>query len=229
MFLTRLLLNSRSPEVRRDLGDVHDMHRRVLTGYPDQGLVDGARREYQTLYRLEVGTRGGVSLLVQSEAKPDWSRLPEHYLEHSFEPNPAITELGPLLARLQVGQRLRFRLRANTTKRLRGEAGVRGKRIELVGEERLVAWLCRKAAVSGFELAGRDAHADDPLPARYRVSVTEEAKARGRRGGGLLTFGSTLFDGELVVTESQAFAAALRGGLGAAKAYGFGLLSVAPV
>lgn len=241
MYLSRLLLSSRSPDVRRDLRNVHDMHRRVLTAFPDREIQDGARRAYGTLYRLETSPRGDVSLLVQSETEPNWSRLPDGYLLDCFEPNPATTELGPLLARLRPGQRLRFRLRANATKRLRGTDGKRGPRVELFGNERLLAWLVRKAQGAGFSLPLRDgvepgADGHSPPAAerscedihRYRVRVTEEPKVYGGRGGARLTFGSTLFEGELVVDDPAVFATTLKRGLGSAKAYGFGLLSVAP-
>ena len=228
MYLSRLLLNSRSADVRRDLVNVHDMHRRVLTAFPDLQLTDRARQEFQTLYRLESTAHGDVSLLVQSASSPNWDKLPPGYLVECFEPNPATTELTPLLERIRPGQRMRFRLRANATKRLRAEKDKHGKRIELVGTEHLLAWLGRKASSAGFELRIRDENETTPAVDRYAVRVTEEGKTRGHRAGAVLTFGSTLFDGELVVTDPAAFAAGLKLGIGSAKAYGFGMLSVAP-
>lgn len=50
----------------------------------------------------------------------------------------------------------------------------------------------------------------------------------GRRGTGQLTFGAVLFEGRLRVTDADLFRAALASGIGPAKAYGFGLLSIAP-
>ncbi len=43
-----------------------------------------------------------------------------------------------------------------------------------------------------------------------------------------LTFASVLFDGDLVVLDKMLFLEALSGGIGTGKAYGFGLLSIAP-
>ena len=42
-----------------------------------------------------------------------------------------------------------------------------------------------------------------------------------------MSFGSVLFEGELIVTDVEAFRAALVKGIGSGKAYGFGLLSIA--
>lgn len=228
MFLSRLLLSNRSPEVRRDLANVHNMHRRVLTAFADRELEDGARRAYGALYRTETSSRGEVALLVQSEAEPNWTRLPAGYLLECFEPNPALTSLAPVVARLKPGIRLRFRLRANATKRLFAGKEKRGARVELFGTERLLAWLLRKAERGGFQLAEREGLDVASELERYRVRIAEEPKVRGRRNGAALTFGSTLFEGELVVTDPQAFAATLKQGIGTARAYGFGLLSVAP-
>lgn len=44
-----------------------------------------------------------------------------------------------------------------------------------------------------------------------------------------LTFAAVRFDGRLQVTDRDAFVATLEQGIGKAKAYGFGLLSIAPV
>jgi CRISPR system Cascade subunit CasE len=42
-----------------------------------------------------------------------------------------------------------------------------------------------------------------------------------------MSFGSVLFEGELIVTDVKAFREALMQGIGSGKAYGFGLLSIA--
>lgn len=44
-----------------------------------------------------------------------------------------------------------------------------------------------------------------------------------------LTFSSVLFEGELEITDANAFRQTLAQGIGSGKAYGFGLLSIAPV
>jgi CRISPR system Cascade subunit CasE len=43
-----------------------------------------------------------------------------------------------------------------------------------------------------------------------------------------MTFGSVLFEGRLAITDTEQFRATLAAGIGSGKAYGFGLLSVAP-
>jgi len=222
MHLTRLVLNPRSADTRRDLGNAHNMHRRVMSAFPDEQLGAGARHKHGVLFRIE-DARGNLHLLVQSETEPDWSKLPDGYLLETFEPNPAHADLARHLRSLEAGQRLRFRLRANATKRAGNrDERHRGKRVELVGIEPCLKWLIRKQVVAGFALS-KTGHGTEN---EYDVRVTEEPKVRGGRSGKAITFGSVLFDGHLIVTEPDALRAAIARGFGTAKAYGFGLLSV---
>src|SRR5437762_524360 len=69
MYLSRLFLNPRSRDVRRDLSDCQDMHRTVLRCFPTAS--GPARQEHEILYRLET-TVARPQLLVQSRTAPDW-------------------------------------------------------------------------------------------------------------------------------------------------------------
>lgn len=93
MHLTRLLLNLRSADARRDLGNAHNMHRRVMSAFPDEQLGDGARGKHGVLFRVD-DVRGDTHVLVQSETAPDWGKLPIGYLRETFEPNPALADLS---------------------------------------------------------------------------------------------------------------------------------------
>jgi len=227
MQLSRLLLNPRSNDVRRDIANVHNMHRRVLSAFPDQRL-EAPRRHFQVLYRLEIAPDGIPSLLVQSEPTPLWEGLPHDYLLPSYDANPAVRPLGPLLDVVEPGATFRFRLRANPTKRLRTGTTVPGKRVELNGQDALMSWLERKAAAAGFEPARKPASTAESISWASSVTIFEESKVRGGRAGASITLGSALFEGQLRVTAPDAFKTALKGGIGTAKSYGFGLLSIAP-
>lgn len=101
MYLSRLILNPRSREVRRDLADCQAMHRRVMAAFPD-GLPEGeARASLGVLYRCDQGRDGRLVLLVQSRVAPEWSGLAEGYLlDTGGEPeNPAHKEVGGLYGR----------------------------------------------------------------------------------------------------------------------------------
>jgi CRISPR system Cascade subunit CasE len=215
MHLSRLLLNPRNRQTRRDLADCHDLHRTLLAAFP-QARSEAARAEFGLLFRLDTGRDGSAAVLVQSLHEPDWTRLPEGYLREPAASKPVAAIYDGLLA----NQRLTFRLRANPTKRLpilieNRKDKERGKRIELRREEDQLAWLVRKSGEHGFRLLGARVH--------------PEQKAMGERGGKPLAFGVALFEGELEITDAARFRQTLTEGIGSGKAYGFGLLSVAPV
>lgn len=225
MFLSRLLLNSNSREVRRDIHDCHQLHRTVMSAFPQTG--EQARAQYQVLHRLEEDERSGrIALLVQSGVSPDWTRLPPGYLL----PGPGslgCKEIGAHFEAILPGQVLRFRLLANTTKKVKaGPEGIRpnGRRVMLSTEEEQIAWLQRRAAAGGFALIEVSAA---PGVLDVMTRAVGGGRVHGRHSAGKLSFGAVLFEGRLRVTDVERFRGTLREGIGSAKAYGFGLLSVA--
>ncbi|MCC6416634.1 MAG: type I-E CRISPR-associated protein Cas6/Cse3/CasE, partial [Gemmataceae bacterium] len=122
MYLSRLILNARSREVRRDLANCHDLHRTLMRGFPavEAGSGDAARAHLGVLFRLETDARTGAArVLVQSALAPDWEALPPGYLLGGDGlSNPETKPVGEAFAAIQAGDELLFRLRANPTKRL---------------------------------------------------------------------------------------------------------------
>lgn len=240
MYLSRLILNPRDRRVRHDLADCQELHRTVLSAFPQVGVSgQGARAAFGVLHRLDADSRfGRPVLLVQSQERPDWSRLSPGYLADARGvENPACKAVNEQYGRLTEGSVLAFRLLANPTKRLNesqpGSRLGKGKRAELRGEEAWQQWLGRKAEQGGFRvLAVRANPAVPDAQATDRDKVTgrrASPEAEGReRGGGTLTFGAVLFQGRLQVIDAAAFRETLGRGVGSGKAYGFGLLSVAP-
>lgn len=242
LYLSQLLLNPRSPQVRGDLADCRALHSRVLHAFPDSSDITAAREHFGVLYRLER-FHGGARVLVQSRERPDWSRLPADYLRM---PASDPKRLDHLYAHITSGQELRFRLRANPTKRIPERAtGLRsprfaGKRIEVRGETEQLRWLAGKAASAGFVLLHAHVLPKDVLgPSDRRGPIAPATDVRTSDTAAKvvrylptrkidLAFGSVVFEGRLRVTDPAAFRAALESGIGSGKAFGFGLLSIAP-
>lgn len=226
MFLSRLLLNPRSKAVHRDLGDSHQLHRTVMGAFPD---ACGGRAGVQLLHRVEPG-QGTATLLVQSSVAPSWNHLPSDYLTIDWMggENPATKPLAPLWAQIVTGRRLRFRLVANPTRRMRSgdETGRAGQRVGLMGTEQCLDWLHRQGARHGFILpnGAGDAGAVWMRDLPDRVGWKEGTGGKRRK----LTHRSVQFDGQLEVTDAERFRAGLERGVGRGRAYGFGLLTVAP-
>lgn len=227
MYLTRAFLDPKSQAVRVDLRNPEDLHKTVMRAFPDDA-GPSPRESYGVLHRLDQEHDGRTVLLVQSRTKPMVERWPPGYvvdlasdLDLAFSTvgeNPAIRSVGAERDALAAGDRFMFRLRANTTKKIdtkTGPDGVRrnGRRVPVRGEQGRVDWLSRHAQAAGFEIE-QDA-----------LRMTEIAPMGGR-GAKAITLAGALFEGVLVVRESERFRAALENGIGPAKAYGFGLLSV---
>lgn len=236
IYLSRLIINLDSRAVRRDLADCQALHRTIMRAFPTvtEGS-EGARERFGVLFRLEEGRRTGAppSLLVQSRIEPDWAGLPEGYLLETADApvNPACKRVDERYGALAPGAVLRFRLRANPTRKVETKSGPdgarrNGRRIGLRNEAERIAWLQRKGETGGFRLR---AVRGQPLVANAQTGLETVTGSRARAGGSTahLTFEAVLFEGILEVTDPDCFLKTLAEGIGPAKAYGFGLLSIA--
>ncbi len=236
LYLTRLLLNPRSRQVMSELAHPYEMHRTLTRAFP--GESDGGPG--RVLFRLEEDRLSERPMvLVQSEKNPTWSFLDglSDYLTGDVETPKNIM---PAYQSLHNKQILRFRLRANPTKRIATQDDpMKGKRVELARENEQIEWLMRKGlerekgVPGGFELLLREVR-DTRGEVRLlpRVDVSTEGKQKGHKrygaSGHVTTHLAVLFEGLLRVTDKDGFLETLIRGIGSGKAFGFGLLSVAP-
>jgi CRISPR system Cascade subunit CasE len=158
-----------------------------------------------------------LTLLVQSWTLPDWSWLAEArsrgYLLLVGEPNPAVKSFDLDLA---PGQMLAFRLRANPTVKRRFNK-VDHKRVGIYGEEKQIEWLQRKGEPAGFRLvSARTSRQED-------IQRTISRKGKKHK----LKLAAVQFDGLVQVTDPDRLRQTVRQGIGSAKGFGFGLLSLA--
>ena len=228
LYLSRLRLQPRHRDVQKDLSNCHALHSRILSAFPLLPTPSSPRAEMGVLYRLEEAGRF-PTVIVQSRLEPDWSRLPEGYLASPAE----CKRVDDKYSRINQGDRFIFRLRANPTRRIaRGNTEQaerwRGKRVELQREEDQIDWLIRKGDQHGFKLLSITVR-QQAVP---NLRVLPNNKTHGWRqdagGNRKLTFGSVQFEGVLEVTNRESFMQALEQGIGSGKAFGFGLLSIAP-
>lgn len=206
MHLAKLILDPNYPQVRRDIADAYEMHRTLSRAF----AMSESEPPTRFLWRLGAADpaagNGEAIVLVQSAHPGNWepiAGLPGCRLDGSKQ-----IDLDWLL---QAGRLYHFRLTANPTV-TRG-----GKRFGLVGEEAQQTWLSRQSARYGF--AVREA----VIEGRSRLSV------RQARAGHRITVDVVQFDGVLEAREPAAMQQALTGGIGHAKAFGLGMLSVAPI
>lgn len=220
MHLSQLVLNPRSRQVRRELAEPYEMHRTLMKAFADAEAGGPGR----VLMRLDAQRETGqLTLLVQSDREPDWSRLT---VQNDYFVEPVQKKSVDL--RFAVGQRLRFRVRANPTvkhgsgsreDRQMKRPGRHGRREALLTEELQRNWLERKAKAGGFRVLGVQV-----VPEGWVTG--EKANDNGRHE---MKFFAVRFDGVLEVTDPAKFLETVRQGIGSAKGFGFGLLSLAQV
>ena len=222
LYLSRLRLHPRDPLVVRDIGDVVELHRTLMRAFPDDHGA-GARAAFGVLFRIESTLRPDREragqpheLLVQSIIEPAWAELPEGYALQA-----EVRDAGAVLAAATTGRRLRFRLLANATRKTAAAAEGRpaprhSRRVPLDDDDERRRWLDRHAERSGFEVLGENGGAG--------VTVLPPFRQQRRAG---VTVRPVLYDGLLAVRDPEAFRRALAAGIGPAKSYGCGLLSVA--
>lgn len=217
MYLTRIILNPRSKQVQAELANPYQMHRTIMHAYPEK-LPIGER----VLYRLDLdGQSGFPTLLIQSQSLPNWAHLQagdrDYLLEFNSlaDENPAIKPFEP---QFTSGQHYIFRLRANPSKKMAVEGKKQGRRVGLYKEEDQVDWLKRKLAACGCKVIDvRTAKQDNQGGALKRDKQTHK-----------LNHAAVRFDGLLIVVQPDLLRNAVSSGIGSAKGFGFGLLSLAP-
>jgi CRISPR system Cascade subunit CasE len=229
MYLSRLILNPLNREVQKDLANCHELHRTILQAFPPTRNGVTPREKYNVLHRVDIDHQTGTpTILIQSDYEPHWEFLSDkkgYLLEDIDEPK----YVKQIYDSLQYGQILTFRLRANPTKKVdtkTHEDGKKrnGRREPLRTEEERISWLIRKAKIGGFEIVSVKINKnvlDIRLLSEQATQITHGTKKEKS-----MTFSSILFDGNLRITDVDEFQKTLHKGIGSAKAYGFGLLSI---
>ncbi len=183
------------------------------------------------LFRVDPLPGGRAVILVLSALEPDWPYA-FHNAMHLLAAIPASPR--PLELNIAAGQRFRFRLLANPTKRAalskdqRQQKKAAGEKVKRPRhqltwnsdedpEEIFRNWLGNKADRAGFRLCE---------VAVGQIGYVYINKNRDGDQGQRLR--SVRYEGVLEVTDANKLRQSLACGVGPAKAFGFGLLSLAP-
>lgn len=222
MYLTRMYLNPRRRQTIRFQRDPESLHAAVESAFPPGAPGAGDARK---LWRLDL-EGNQAKLLILSARVPSLEHLQEQAgwaTEQTWESR----EYEPLLARITKGQRYAFRLAANPVHTVTGDDGVK-RRLAHVSVGHQLRWLEERAEAIGVSFGVADSEGTDPDPtSAVRVSFRETV--RFRRGEQRVTLARTRFDGMLEVENAERLRTALISGIGRGKAYGCGLLTLAPL
>lgn len=227
MHLTRMYLNPRRRQTIRFQRDPQAMHAAVESAFPS-GAESG-----RTLWRLDTaGTE--VKLLILSVRVPSLEHLQEQAgweTERTWESR----SYEQLLSRLQKGQRYGFRLTGNPVHTVTSSSGAKQRLAHMSARYQLL-WLAKKAERIGVRFLDEQGgivpfpEPDAEPPAGLSsVLVSNREKLQFRRGEQRITIVRARFEGALEVENVDLLRAALMRGIGAAKAYGCGLMTLAPL
>lgn len=220
MYLTRMELNPARRGTKHLLGSPQAMHAAVAHVLPPSGKEDSVR----LLWRVDR-TDLGALLYIQSAHEPDLT----HIVEQAGWPTRSTWEtrpLEPLLDAVEVGGTFSFRLAANPVRSGRRTDGGQTQRFGHVTVAQQTGWLLARAAGFGFEIPlGGDG--EPAVIVREREKLTFSKGARSGRNR--VTISRAVFDGRLEVVDPDALRRAILSGIGPAKAYGCGLLTLAAV
>lgn len=209
--LSRVEINLRRFETMKALSSPEIMHAAVMSSFP---AMSGDNRP---LWRID-GVGECVYIIVQSRTKPDFTHIVEQFGWPASDQKWDSLDYGPFLSRIEEGKVYRFRLRANPTKSVwNGVKGSRGKVCDHITAEQQLQWLRTKAGRCGFSISERDTTG---------ASIVKREVLRFKSKGNSVTISVVTFEGFLKVTDREAFLKSIECGIGRAKAYGCGMLSV---
>ena len=217
LYLSLLTLNVRNRRVRDAVSDVTAAHRLVCSGFGNLDDNESGR----LLWRWEPDRNGDLKLLVQSGHTPDWNQVDDSL----WSTDPMVKDISSLRDALSSGRRFQFALVANPTRKIETKTqsdGKRrnGRRVPLRRADEQLRWLERRADQAGFSVP--ENHLAEP-----EVTATSPSIQTGKRRDGILTVESIRFEGALIVTDPDALFDSIRNGIGPARAFGCGLLTLA--
>jgi CRISPR system Cascade subunit CasE len=208
MYLSRIELNQNRRETTRALSSPHVLHAALEGSFPAQGA------DKRNLWRVDV-LGHSLYVLLLSRVKPDFTHIIEQFGWPASDQKWETKDYSAFLSRIQIGQAWRFRLTANPTHSVKSADGKRGKVVAHITTEYQKKWLISRAEANGFVLEDKG------------FDVVQSETKTFRRKDKTVTLGVTVFEGLLTVADAELLAAALTGGIGRAKGYGCGLLTLA--
>ncbi|MFC8453571.1 type I-E CRISPR-associated protein Cas6/Cse3/CasE [Kitasatospora sp. NPDC057223] len=232
--LTRVFLNPLRPGAQKLLGSPQAMHAAVAGA---TGLYDDPGR---SLWRLDADLPHRPALLVLTQLEADFT----HIVEQAGWPDvaagkPQGRDYGGLLSRIEAGQRYQFRVTANPVHSVPrgpgagdaeggggGPSGPTLARGKVLGHRTPVhqsRWFLERAGRWGFEVPRTGVGGEPDI----RIVRTERLSFGKDKGARRVTLQTATFEGLLTVTEPTLFVDALTVGVGRARAYGCGLLTLA--
>ncbi|MFC5662150.1 type I-E CRISPR-associated protein Cas6/Cse3/CasE [Kitasatospora misakiensis] len=237
MFLTRFRVNTARAGARRLLSSPQLLHGAVMASFAEPlppGAPTAGDAAARVLWRIDHNSRSEVLLYLVSPQRPDLT----HLVEEAGWPTTGgwqTFDYGAFLDGLAAGSTWTFRLTANPVHSIRRTPDEPTKRTAHLTQRHQAAWLLKQQERSGFTVVEKaperrllsegDEH---ELVVHRQRSVSFGKNDRVRAGRHKVTLVTATYDGRLRVTDPDALRRTLTAGLGKAKAYGCGLMTLSP-
>lgn len=212
MYLSRVFLDGSNRETLRLMTSPHYVHGAVEHCFPSARAQEVRPR---LLWRIDAYSGSDqYGLLLLSQERPVFDALIDRY---GTGQDGETKHYTPMIEKIQAGQRWRFRLKANPVRCIKNGEDVpldakRGKLFAHVTEEQQKSWLIQRATGSGFHV--------------HDVSIVHSQWHHFKKMKTTVRLRTATFEGVLEVRNAQLFQDALLHGIGRAKAYGCGLLTI---
>ncbi|MFT3797943.1 type I-E CRISPR-associated protein Cas6/Cse3/CasE [Microbacterium sp.] len=226
MYLSRIQLNPARRDAQQLLASPHALHAAVQAAFPDPA----PRPEGRVLWRLDVAQHA-THVYIVSPTRPDSTHIAEQAGWPSLDDTQLVRPYSPLLSRIEKGQRYAFRLTANPTHTTRSVEGERGKVFGHVTVAQQERWLLDRQEHAGFlvdMLAAPHAERSEETEVARALVIKDRRTLSFSRRETRVTLRIATYEGSLQVIDRDAFVSALCHGIGRAKGYGCGLMTIAP-
>jgi len=208
MYLSRIALDLNRRETMKALAQPSMLHGAV------ENCFNGERE--RKLWRLD-NLNGEQYILILSGNIPDLNTIQNQFGYKSEKDGWEIKNYLNLLNRLETGQNWRFRLCANPVRSMMEGDSKRGKIYPHITMKHQKNWLFDRADKHGFHLEYE------------KFTVTRSERLQFRKNNNnikKISLSVVDFEGVLTITDVACFKQTLINGVGRAKAYGCGLLTV---
>ncbi|MFE2865721.1 type I-E CRISPR-associated protein Cas6/Cse3/CasE [Embleya sp. NPDC059259] len=235
MYLTRFRVNTARTGARRLLSSPQVLHAAVMSSFAD--ILPSTSGTPRVLWRIDHNAKAEVLLYIVGPTRPDLTHLVEQAGWPTLSPGWDTYDYSAFLDRLSPGGIWAFRLTANPVHNIRRTDGEPTKRTAHRTPRHQMGWLLQRQEASGFRVLTKPAERRLASEGdEFELTVGNgrglsfgKSGAAGGRGGARVTLTTATFDGRLEVVDADTLRRTLVAGLGKAKAYGCGLMTLAPV
>ena len=206
-YMSRVKLDTALRETRSALASPQRMHAIVASCF------DGVMERQRPLWRIDT-LNDSIYLMIVSSVHPDFTNIASQ-ITSQVDAEMLTKDYDRFLASISEGDNLRFRLTANPVHSVTSESSgsTRSKVYGHVTVEHQKEWLKQRSEKNGFTLLSFD--------------VVSRGERNFKRQQATITLTIATYEGLIRISDADMLRRTLIYGIGRAKAYGCGLMTVA--